>query len=58
VGFQIALATLLSSPTGLHSIARRLSPSIRIPHDHVLLAAIVLPQNRYPAGANIAFHQR
>jgi predicted permease len=26
--------------------------------DHLLLAQIVLPQNRYPAGANVAFHQR
>lgn len=60
VGFQIALATLLVIGAGLFT--RSLSgltaanPGFRT--DHLLLAQIVLPQNRYGAGANVAFHQR
>ncbi len=43
----------------LHSLARRThGRQSRIPTDRLLLAQIVLPQNRYPAGANVAFHQR
>ena len=60
VGFQIALATLLIISAGLfiRSLAgvTAVNPGFRT--DHLLLAQIVLPQNRYPAGANVAFHQR
>src|SRR5262249_44166423 len=33
-----------------------LNPGFRT--DHLLLVQLVLPQNRYPAGSNVAFHQR
>jgi predicted permease len=60
VGFQIALATLLLIGAGLfiRSLAglTAVNPGFRT--DHLLLAQLVLPQNRYPAGANVAFHQR
>jgi hypothetical protein len=60
VGFQIALATLLIISAGLfiRSLAglTAVNPGFRT--DHLLFAQIVLPQNRYPAGANVAFHQR
>ena len=60
VGFQIALATLLVISAGLfiRSLAglTAVNPGFRT--DHLLLALVVLPQNRYPAGANVAFHQR
>jgi predicted permease len=60
VGFQIALAALLLISAGLfiRSLAglTAVNPGFRT--DHLLLAQIILPQNRYPAGANIAFHQR
>ena len=60
VGFQIALSTLLVIGAGLfiRSLAglNAVYPGFRT--DHLLLAQIVLPQNRYPAGANVAFHQR
>ncbi len=58
--FQIALSTLLVIGAGLfvRSLAglNRVDPGFRT--GHLLLAQIVLPQNRYPAGANIAFHRR
>ena len=60
VGFQIALATLLLIGAGLfiRSLAglTAVNPGFRT--DHLLLAQLVLPQNRYPAGKNVAFHQR
>jgi predicted permease len=60
VGFQIALAAVLIVGAGLffRSLAglTAVNPGFRT--DHLLLAQIVLPQNRYPAGANVAFHQR
>jgi predicted permease len=60
VGFQIALTTLLLIGAGLftRSLAglTAVNPGFRT--DHLLLAQIVLPQNRYPAGASVAFHQR
>ena len=60
VGFQIALATLLLITAGLfiRSLVglTAVNPGFRT--DHLLLAQIVLPQNRYPAGANVTFHQR
>ena len=59
VAFQMALAALLIIGAGLfvRSLAglTAVNPGFRT--DHLLLAAIVLPQNRYPAGANVAFHQ-
>jgi len=60
VGFQIALATLLVIAAGLfiRSLANLTSVNPGFRTDHLLLAQIVLPQNRYPAGANVAFHQR
>jgi predicted permease len=60
VGFQIVLATLLLISAGLliRSLAglTAVNPGFRT--DRLLLAQVVLPQNRYPAGANRAFHQR
>jgi len=60
VGFQIALAALLIISAGLFFRSllglTAVNPGFRT--DHLLLAQIVLPQNRYPAGANVAFHQR
>ena len=60
VGFQIALATLLIISAGLfiRSLAGITAVNPGFATDHLLLAQIVLPQNRYPAGANVAFHQR
>ena len=59
-GFQIALSTLLVIGAGLfvRSLAglNAVDPGFRT--DHLLLAQVVLPQVRYPAGANVAFHQR
>jgi predicted permease len=59
-GFQMALSTLLVIGAGLfvRSLAglSAVKPGFRT--DHLLLAQVVLPQNRYPAGANVAFHQR
>ena len=53
VGFQIALATLLVIAAGLfmRSLAGLTSVNPGFPTDDLLLAQIVLPQNRYPAGA-------
>ena len=60
VGFQIALAALLIISAGLfiRSLAglTAVNPGFRT--DHLLLAQVVLPQNRYPVGANVAFHRR
>jgi predicted permease len=60
VGFQIALATLLviSAALFIRSLAGLTSVDPGFRTDHLLLAEIVLPQNRYPAGANVAFHQQ
>ncbi len=60
VGFQITLATLLIISAGLfiRSLAGLTAVNPGFRPDHLLLAQIVLPQNRYPAGANVAFHQR
>src|SRR5439155_12555692 len=59
-GFQIALATLLLIGAGLfiRSLAglTAVNPGFRT--DRLLLAQIVLPQNRYPGAASVAFHQR
>jgi predicted permease len=60
VGFQIALSTLLVIGAGLfiRSLAGLNAVDPGFKTDHLLLVQIVLPQNRYPAGANVAFHQR
>ena len=60
VAFQIALAALLVITAGLfiRSLAGLTAVTPGFRSDHLLLAQIVLPQNRYPAGANVAFHQR
>jgi predicted permease len=60
VAFQIALAALLVITAGLfiRSLASLTAVKPGFQSDHLLLAQIVLPQNRYPAGANVAFHQR
>ncbi len=60
VAFQIALATLLLVGAGLfiRSLAGLVAVTPGFRTDHLLLAQIVLPQNRYPAGKNVAFHQR
>jgi predicted permease len=60
VGFQIALATLLLIGAGLfiRSLASLTAVNPGFRTDHLLLVQIVLPQNRYPAGANVKFHQR
>jgi predicted permease len=60
VGFQIALAALLIISAGLfiRSLAALTSVDPGFRTDHLLLAGIVLPQNRYAAGANVAFHER
>jgi predicted permease len=60
VGFQIGLATLLIISAGLfiRSLAELTAVDPGFRTDHLLLVQIVLPQNRYPAGANVAFHQR
>jgi predicted permease len=60
VGFQIALATFLVIAAGLfiRSLASLTAVNPGFRTDHLLLAQIVLPQNRYPAGANVAFHER
>jgi predicted permease len=60
VAFQIALAALLVITAGLFIrsliVLTGVTPGFH--SDHLLLAQIVLPQNRYPAGANVEFHQR
>jgi predicted permease len=48
----IAAGLFIRSLAGLNAV----DPGFRT--DHLLLAQVVLPQNRYPAGANVAFHQR
>jgi len=60
VGFQISLAALLIISAGLfiRSLAGLVAVNPGFRSDHLLLAQIVLPQNRYPARANVAFHQR
>ncbi|HEX6973893.1 MAG TPA: ABC transporter permease, partial [Vicinamibacterales bacterium] len=60
VAFQIALATVLLVGAGLfvRSLAALVAVDPGFRTDHLLLTQIVLPQNRYPAGANVAFHER
>jgi predicted permease len=60
VGFQIALSTSLVIAAGLfiRSLAGLNAVNPGFHTDHLLLAQVVLPQNRYGAGANVSFHQR
>jgi predicted permease len=60
VGVQVALSTLLVIGAGLfiRTLARlnAIDPGFRT--HNLLLAQVSLPQNRYPAGKDIALHQR
>ena len=60
VGVQVALSTLLVIGAGLfiRTLAglNSVDPGFRT--HNLLLAQIDLPQNRYPAGKDIALHQR
>ena len=60
VGFQIALSTLLVIGSGLflRTFARLSAVEVGFRTDHLLLFEVNLPQNRYPAGKDIALHQR
>jgi predicted permease len=60
VGFQIALSTLLVIGAGLflRTLAGLSAVDVGFRTDNLLLAEINLPQNRYPAGKDIALHQR
>ncbi|HUD57562.1 MAG TPA: ABC transporter permease [Terracidiphilus sp.] len=60
IGFQIALSTLLVIGAGLfvRTFARLNAVHVRFRTDHLLLAEIVPPERRYPAGKDIALHQR
>jgi predicted permease len=60
VGFQIALSTLLVIGSGLflRTFARLSAVDVGFRTDHLLLFEVNLPQNRYPAGKDIALHQR
>jgi predicted permease len=60
VGFQVALSTLLVIGAGL--FLRTLTSLSQVPlgfrPDHLLLAEIDPPSGRYPAGKDVALHQR
>jgi predicted permease len=60
VGFQIALSTVLVIGAGLflHTLARMndIDPGFRT--HNLLIAELPLAQNRYPAGKDIALHQK
>jgi predicted permease len=60
VGFQIALSTLLVIGSGLflRTFARLSAVDVGFRTDHLLLFIVNIPQNRYPAGKDIALHQR
>ena len=60
VGFQIALSTLLVIGSGLflRTFARLSAVDVGFRTDHLLLFMVNVPQNRYPAGKDIALHQR
>src|ERR1035437_6464815 len=60
VGFQIALSTLLVIGAGLflRTVAGLSSLDAGFRTDHLLLAEIDIPENRYPAGQDVALHQR
>jgi len=60
VGFQIALSTLLVIGAGLflRTLAGLSSVDLGFQPDHLLLAEVDPPAGRYPAGRDIALHQR
>ena len=60
VGLQIALSTLLVIGAGLflRTLAGLSSVNLGFQSDHLLLAEIDPPQGMYPAGKDIALHQR
>ena len=60
VGFQIALSTLLVIGAGLflRTLAGLSSVNLGFRPDHLLLAEIDPPPGRYPAGKDVALHQR
>ena len=60
VGFQIALSTLLVIGAGLflRTVLGLSATDAGFKTDHLLLADIDPPQQRYPAGKDIALHQR
>jgi predicted permease len=60
VGFQITLSTLLLIGAGLflRTLAGLSSVNLGFNPDHLLLAEIDPPQGRYPAGKDVALHQR
>jgi predicted permease len=60
VGFQIALSMLLVIGSGLflRTFARLSAVEVGFRTDHLLLFEVNLPENRYPAGKDIALHQR
>jgi len=60
VGFQIALSTLLVIGAGLflRTLAGLSSVDLGFQSDHLLIAEIDPPAGRYPAGKDIALHQR
>jgi predicted permease len=59
-GFQIALSTLLVIGAGLfmRTLAGLSAVETGFRSENLLLVQIPLPQNRYPARADVAFHQR
>jgi predicted permease len=60
VGFQIALSTVLVIGSGLflQTFARLSAVDAGFRTDHLLLFEVNLPRDRYPAGKDIALHQR
>jgi len=60
VGFQIALSTLLVVGAGLflRTLAGLSAIDVGFRTDHLLLAEIDPPSARYPAGKDVALHQR
>ncbi|MGA9669943.1 MAG: ABC transporter permease [Terracidiphilus sp.] len=60
VGFQIALSTLLVIGAGLflRTLAGLSSVNLGFQSDHLLLAEVDPPRGNYPAGKDIALHQR
>jgi predicted permease len=60
VGFQIALSTLLVVGAGLflRTLAGLSTVDVGFRTDHLLLAEVDPPAGRYPAGKDVALHQR
>jgi predicted permease len=60
VGFQIALSTVLVIGAGLflHTLARMNAIDPGFQTHNLIIAEVPLAQNRYPAGKDIALHQK